>query len=108
MADGSLGAMLLRLRTAAGFKTPADAALACGVPPGAYRAWELDRRPPDLAAAYRLAKGFKVPLEELAQCLVRQLAAGPRAALRTAPAGRRTGRKMPGKPPHRGPRGRGP
>ena len=107
MSDESLGAMLLRLRTAAGFRSPAEAALACGVPPGAYRAWELDRRPPDLAGAYRVAKRFNVPLEQLAECLLRQLAAGPRAALRTAPAGRRTGRKMPGKPPHRRPGNRG-
>jgi hypothetical protein len=36
----------------------------------------------------------------LAECLLRQRAAGPKAALTTAPAGRRTGRKMPGKPRH--------
>jgi transcriptional regulator with XRE-family HTH domain len=100
MADESLGTMLLRLRTAAGFTTPAAVAAACGVSPFAYRAWEMDRRPPDLIAAYLLSKGLKVSLETLAECLLRQHEAGPRAALRTAPPGRRTGRKMPGKPRH--------
>ncbi len=99
--DETLGAMLRRLRAAAGFATPEAAAAACGVPPLAYRTWETDRRPPDLIAAYRLSKGLNVPLEELAECLLRQRAAGPKAPLTTAPAGRRTGRKMPGKPPHR-------
>jgi hypothetical protein len=99
--DESLGSMLLRLRTTAGYPTPAAAAAACGVTPFAYRAWEMDRRPPDLVGAYLLAKGLKVPLEALAECLLRQLQAGPRAPRRTAPAGRRTGRKMPGKPAHR-------
>jgi transcriptional regulator with XRE-family HTH domain len=107
MSEESLGAMLLRLRTAAGFKTPAAAALHCGVPPGAYRAWEQDVRPPDLVGAYRLANGFNAPLEALAECLLRQRVAGPKAPLRTAPAGHRTGRKMPGKPPHRGRPNRG-
>jgi transcriptional regulator with XRE-family HTH domain len=99
--DESLGSMLRRLRTAAGFDTPEAAAAACGVSPTAYKAWELDGRPPpDLIAAYRVARIFKVPMEALAECLQRQRAAGPKAALRTAPAGRRTGRKMPGKPRH--------
>jgi transcriptional regulator with XRE-family HTH domain len=100
--EETLGAMLRRLRIAAGFDTPEAAAAACGVSPTAYQAWELDGRPPpDLIASYRVAKRFNVPLEELAICLLRQRAAGPKAALRTAPAGRRTGRKMPGKPLHR-------
>jgi transcriptional regulator with XRE-family HTH domain len=99
--DESLGTMLVRLRAAAGYATPAAAAAACGVSPFAYRAWEMDRRPPDLVAAYLLAKGLKVPLEALAECLLRQHRAGPRAPLRTAPPGRRTARKMPGKPQHR-------
>src|SRR4051812_4792126 len=106
--DETLGSMLLRLRTAAGYTTPAAAAAACGVSPFAYRAWEMDRRPPDLAMAYLLAKGLKVPLEALAECLLRQREAGPRAALRTAPPGRRTARKMPGKPRHPRPPNRGP
>lgn len=93
--------MLRRLRTAAGFNTPQAAAQVSGVSPVAYQAWENDvRPPPDLICAYRLAKRFNVPLEQLAQCLERQRAAGPKAALTTAPAGRRTGRKMPGKPRH--------
>lgn len=93
--------MLRRVRTAAGFDTPEAAAAACGVSPMAYQAWENDvRPPPDLVAAYRIAKRFKVPLDELAECLLRQRTAGPKAPLMTAPAGRRTGRKMPGKPRH--------
>jgi transcriptional regulator with XRE-family HTH domain len=103
-ADETLGAMLRRLRTLAGFETPDAAAAACGVTPMAFRSWENDGRPPDLVAAYRLAKGLNVPLEQLAECLMRQRAVGPKAALRTAPPGRRTGRKMPGKPLHRRPR----
>src|SRR3954466_10838289 len=99
--------MLLRLRAPAGFRSPGEAALACGVPPAAYRAWEQDVRTPDLAGAYRVAKRFDVPLEALAECLLRQIAAGPKAALRTAPAIRRTGRKMPAKAPHRRPGNRG-
>ena len=101
-ADETLGAMLRRVRAAAGFDTPEAAAAACGVSPTALRAWELDRRPPpDLIAAYCLSKGLNVPLEALAESLLRQREAGPKAALTTAPAGRRTGRKMPGKRPHR-------
>jgi transcriptional regulator with XRE-family HTH domain len=103
----SLGMMLLRLRSAAGFTTPSAAAAACGVSPFAYRAWEMDRRPPDLIAAYLLSKGLKVPLEALAECLHRQVMAGPRAPLRNAPPGRRTARKMPGKPRHSPPGNRG-
>ena len=100
--EESLGAMLRRLRTAAGFATPEAAAVAWGVTPAALQAWEMDRRPPpDLIAAYRVAKGLNVPLEKLAECLLRQRQAGPKAALTTAPAGRRTGRKMPAKRPHR-------
>jgi transcriptional regulator with XRE-family HTH domain len=103
--DETLGAMLRRLRAAAGFATPEAAAAACGVSPTALRSWEADGRPPpDLVAAYRLAKCFNVPLEALAECLLRQRAAGPKAPLTTAPAGRRTGRKMPAKPPHRRPK----
>jgi transcriptional regulator with XRE-family HTH domain len=99
--DETLGAMLRRLRAAAGFDTPEAAAAACGVSPMAYLAWEKDGRPPpDLIAAYRVAKRFHVPLEELAECLLRQRTAGPKAALTTAPAGQRTWRKMPGKPRH--------
>ena len=102
--DETLGAMLRRLRSAAGFDTPEAAAAACGVSPTAYLAWEMDRRPPpDLIAAYRVAKAFKAPLELLAECLLRQREAGPKAALTTAPPGRRTGRKMPGKPRHHRP-----
>jgi transcriptional regulator with XRE-family HTH domain len=96
--DETLGAMLRRLRAAAGFATPEAAAAACGVSPRAYSAWEMDGRPPpDLVASYRVARTFKVPLEELAECLLRQRAAGPKAPLTTAPAGQRTWRKMPGK-----------
>ena len=43
----------------------------------------------------------QVPLEALAECLQRERQAGPKARLATAPAGRRTGRKMPAKRPHR-------
>ena len=79
--DESLGTMLRRLRAVAGFATPEAAAAACGVSPTAYLAWEMDRRPPpDLVAAYRVAKGLKVPLEALAECLLRQRSAGPKAA----------------------------
>jgi transcriptional regulator with XRE-family HTH domain len=101
-ADETLGAMLRRLRTAAGFATIEAAAAYCAVTPKALEAWEADRRPaPDLVAAYKLSKGLNVPLEALAECLLRQRQAGPKAHLRSAPAGRRTGRKMPGKRPHR-------
>lgn len=102
--DETLGAMLRRLRTAAGFDTPEVAAAAWGVSPTALNAWEMDRRPPpDLIAAYRVAKGLNLPLETLAECLLRQRTAGPKAQLTTAPPGRRTGRKMPGKPRHQRP-----
>jgi len=102
--DETLGAMLRRLRAAAGFDTPDAAAAACGVSPMAYLAWEMDRRPPpDLIASFRVAKRFNVPLEQLAECLLRQQAAGPKAALTTGPPGQRTGRKMPGKPRHQRP-----
>jgi transcriptional regulator with XRE-family HTH domain len=98
----TLGTMLRRLRAAAGYDTPAAAAAACGVSQKAYEAWEIDGKPPpDLIAAYKLAKGLNVSLDSLAECLMRERAAGPKASLTTAPAGRRTGRKMPGKPPHR-------
>ena len=101
-AEETLGAMLRRLRLAAGFGTPEAAAAACRVSPTALQAWEMDRRPPpDLVAAYRLSKGLNVPLEALAECLLRERQAGPKARLATAPAGRRTGRKMPAKRPHR-------
>jgi transcriptional regulator with XRE-family HTH domain len=102
--DETLGSMLRRLRVAAGFDTPEAAAAACGVSPMAYLAWEMDRRPPpDLVSSYRVAKKFNVPLEHLAECLLRQRAAGPKAALRTGPPVSRTGRKMPGKPRHQRP-----
>lgn len=99
--DETLGAMLRRLRVAAGFDTADAAAAACGVSPMAYLAWEMDRRPPpDLVSAYHVAKRFNVPLDQLAECLLRQRAAGPKAPLRTGPPVSRTGRKMPGKPRH--------
>jgi transcriptional regulator with XRE-family HTH domain len=96
--DETLGALLRRLRAAAGFATPEELAARCGVPPFRLRDWERDRRAPDLVSAYRLAQSLNVPLEQLAACLHRQAARGPKAHLTTAPPRRRTGRKLPGKP----------
>jgi transcriptional regulator with XRE-family HTH domain len=97
-ADETLGAMLRRLRAAAGAATVDDLARRCGLPAFRLRDWERDRRVPDLLSAHKLAQALGVPLHELAECLARQQARGPKAGLTTAPPRRRTGRKLPGKP----------
>jgi len=95
--DRTLGALLRRLR---GERSAEATAAACAVPPAVYRDWEQDRRKPDLVSAYLLAQWLGVPLDQLAECLMRQVRQGPKADLTTAPPPRRTGRKLPGKPPH--------